>query len=166
MTEGQQEKVTHMRLMGESYGAIAACLAISRNTIKSFCRRNNLSGDKAADERQAGVALCAYCGKEVPQVEHRKPKKYCSDSCRAHWWNAHRHLITRRSMVSFRCVNCGAEFMDYRGTSRKYCCHKCYIADRFGGGENEQRSVSARKAVSDHHAEGAGDGAAGACFGE
>lgn len=34
--------VDDMRLAGQSYGAIAKVLALSENTVKSYCRRNDL----------------------------------------------------------------------------------------------------------------------------
>jgi len=40
----QKEQITQMRSEGFSYAKIAAALGISENTVKSFCRRNNLGG--------------------------------------------------------------------------------------------------------------------------
>lgn len=31
---------------------------------------------------------CAFCGKPAPQVEGRKPRKYCSNTCRQKDWQA------------------------------------------------------------------------------
>ncbi len=143
MTAKQEEQIRRMRQMGASYGKIAECLNLSCNTVKSFCQRRNLGGktDKSAN-KQKDVILCAFCGKEVPQAEHRKLKKYCSDTCRMNWWKDHRHLIVRKSVTDFRCLYCGRVFMDYGSAKRKYCSHECYISYRFGGSDNEQRPVS------------------------
>lgn len=130
MTATQKSQILHMRLMGSSYGQIAQDLGLSLNTIKSFCRRNNLG-----ERKSENVIRCAYCGTEVMQTKHRKAKKFCSDSCRMHWWKEHRQMLNRKSRAAFRCLLCGGEFLDYRSTGRKYCSHACYIADRFGGAE-------------------------------
>ncbi len=143
MTARQEKQVTHMRLMGESYVKISKSLSLPYSTIKSFCQRRNLGGRKnASKEKQKGTVFCACCGKEVPQTEHRKLKRFCSDACRMAWWKEHRHLISRKSVVTFRCAYCGKEFTDYSSTGRKFCCHECYIAYRFGGVGDEQRPVS------------------------
>lgn len=38
------DKIKELRLKGLSYGKISLVLNISLNTVKSFCRRNNLTG--------------------------------------------------------------------------------------------------------------------------
>lgn len=37
--------------------------------------------------------------------------------------------------MCFVCPSCGREFTAYGNAGRKYCCHPCYIAARFKGGE-------------------------------
>lgn len=133
MTTKLESQITRLRRMGKGYGSIADELGVSLNTVKSFCRRKGLTGRVS----EGGVVRCAFCGAEVPQAEHRKPKKYCSDACRMKWWNAHRHLLHRRTGVVFHCLSCGREFTDYASAGRKYCSHACYIKDRFGGGIDE-----------------------------
>lgn len=142
-----EEQISHLRRMGESYGKIAEKLGISANTVKSYCQRHKLGGKMNA---QISVMPCPCCGGNVSQAEHHKTKRFCSDACRAKWWSKHRHLIDRCSAVSFCCRNCGKEFIDYKSTERKYCCHECYIADRFGNTNNECRAVPRGKAVSSH----------------
>lgn len=34
--------------------------------------------------------------------------------------------------------HCGKNFIAYRNNKRKYCCHTCYIEDRYGGGEHHE----------------------------
>ena len=41
MTNSQKERISHMRLNGESYAGIAYALGLSRNTVKSFCLRTS-----------------------------------------------------------------------------------------------------------------------------
>lgn len=49
MLEVQKENIRYLRGEGLGYGAIAARLGISENTVKSFCRRNGLSGIACRD---------------------------------------------------------------------------------------------------------------------
>ena len=35
------------------------------------------------------------------------------------------------------CKQCGKPFTAYGNKGRKYCCHQCYIVDRFGGDRHE-----------------------------
>lgn len=42
----------------------------------------------------------------------------------------------RHGLKSTLCKNCGKEFASAKTAHRKYCCHKCYIADRFGVNSN------------------------------
>lgn len=44
MTDAQKENIRYLRGEGLGYRAIAARLGISENTVKSFCRRNDLTG--------------------------------------------------------------------------------------------------------------------------
>lgn len=39
---------------------------------------------------------------------------------------------------SFTCAECGKPFTAYGNSKRKYCCHTCYIAARFKGGEQHE----------------------------
>lgn len=126
MKAAQAEQISHMRRMGNSYGRIAESLGMSLNTVKSFCRRQGITGE-------AGMAICEYCGAEVVQTKHRKKKRFCSNTCRTRWWSAHRHLLGGEARVALYCLHCGCEFMDYPAAARKYCCHECYIKARFGG---------------------------------
>lgn len=131
MRATQAEQLSHMRRMGNSYRQIAESLGMPLSTVKSFCRRKGITV-------KAGTGRCEYCGVEVKQAEHRKAKRFCSDTCRTRWWSEHRQLLTGALRVAFHCLYCGREFMDYAATGRKYCCHECYINARFGGAYDEQ----------------------------
>lgn len=82
MTEAQKEQVRFLRCEGLGYGAIAARLDISENTVKSFCRRNHLTGVASKEP----VLTCRNCGGPLPQKPKRKQRKFCSESCRRAWW--------------------------------------------------------------------------------
>ena len=42
MTTAQKQQIEFLRDKGESYATIAYDLGISENTVKSYCRRNNI----------------------------------------------------------------------------------------------------------------------------
>ncbi len=95
MTIFQKEQVRRMRREGFGYSKIAAYLGISENTIKSFCKRNNLGGLMAVSKpEQQGIkkevcASCKNCGKSIEQRLGVKQRKFCSDECRMLWWRNH-----------------------------------------------------------------------------
>ena len=126
MTDEQKQKLILLRRSGDGYGQIAAALGISINTVKSFCRRHGL----AAEVKGSG---CEQCGKAVSQNPGRKRKRFCCDACRNRWWNSHLELVKRKAVYTFICPGCGREFSIYGNSHRKFCCHECYIAYRFGG---------------------------------
>lgn len=135
ITHEQKEKIREMRLDGMGYGKISEQIGISVNTVKAFCRRNNLNGVgiKLAERlNPQKFTLCLNCGAQLVQKEHRKRKLFCSDACRRKWWNAHPELVKRKAYYHITCTHCGKEFIAYGNNKRKYCCHECYIADRFG----------------------------------
>lgn len=138
MTENQKTQIANMRKEGYGYIKIARALGLSENTVKSFCRRKKLNGrtDEAphtAGPVRDGQHFCRCCGAEVAQIPGRKEKKFCSDRCRNKWWNSHLDQVKRKANYEFICPHCKKRFTVYGNAGRKYCCHECYIADRFGG---------------------------------
>ena len=61
MTDAQKEKIRFWRMEGLGYGTIAARLGLSENTVKSFCRRNNLTGVAAKET----PTTCRHCGADL-----------------------------------------------------------------------------------------------------
>ena len=94
MRENQKQQIITMRRDGAGYGRIAAKLSISINTVKSFCRRHSLAAKPSA-------SVCEQCGRLVEQNPGRKQKRFCSDSCRNKWWNAHLELVKRKAGYHF-----------------------------------------------------------------
>lgn len=135
MTDRQEEQVRRMKAGGCGYVKIARELGLSENTVKSFCRRKGLNG--AADTADGDKRNCLCCGTQVRQNPGRKVKKFCSDKCRNAWWNSHQDRVERRAHYGFICAYCKKPFTAYGNAGRKYCCHACYVADRFGGGTDE-----------------------------
>lgn len=127
MTKEEKEKIAQMRESGFGYKAIAANLGISANSVKSYCKRNEMAGVASKKEH-----ICVCCG--VPVIQHpgRKEKKFCSDRCRMKWWNGHLDQVKRRANYEITCQCCKKVFISYGNAGRKYCSHECYIEDRFG----------------------------------
>ena len=57
MTEIQKQKARQMRLDGNGYRRIATELELSLNTVKSFCRRNRLTGTGRVVALNADVSV-------------------------------------------------------------------------------------------------------------
>lgn len=127
MTDIQKQQITALRLQGTGYVKIGKELGISNNTVRSFCRRNGLAGNTKKNS-----VLCKQCGKVISIIPKRKPKQFCSDTCRSSWWNSHPECVNRKAIYTFICTCCGKSFTAYGNKGRKYCSHGCYIADRFG----------------------------------
>ncbi len=134
MTNEQKTLIAEMRKNGLGYIKIAQQLGISENTVKSFCRRNKLSANTVPTlDMSEDMKPCKCCGKPVKQNPGRKAKLFCSDKCRNTWWNAHLNEVKRKAMYEYTCPTCGKPFTAYGNANRKYCCHVCYVEDRFGG---------------------------------
>ena len=52
MTQEQKKQITEMREQNLGYAYIARELDISLNTVKAFCRRNDLSGNRSNGDTQ------------------------------------------------------------------------------------------------------------------
>ena len=126
MTEVEKNRIIELRAAGRGYHSISDQLAISINTVRSFCRRNNL---KAGVKQQK---KCENCGKPITENFKYKPRRFCCDTCRNKWWNSHLDLVEHKAVYKFTCPTCGKLFQVYGNKKRKYCCHECYIKDRFG----------------------------------
>ena len=137
MTKVQKEQTRRLRKEGFGYKKIAGYLCLSENTIKSFCRREGLAGEAFENDEVIGQSMCKCCGLPIKQIRGRKKKKFCSNKCRNDWWNEHPELIDRRSANTLECAYCHKPFKAYGYSNRKYCCHECYVSDRFGGKGDE-----------------------------
>ncbi len=137
MTSLQKEHVRRMRGEGMSYSKIAASLGLSENTIKSYCKRNNLGGVTVLptvlqlNTEKEVSDFCKNCGQPLEQRPGMKLRKFCSDKCRTTWWNGHLDQVSQTSIYHLECAACGKHFDSYGNKTRKYCSHACYIKDRF-----------------------------------
>ena len=139
MTREQQEEIRRLRNSGEGYKRIAVMLGLSVNTVKSFCRRENvkqvglnldhtdLNAACFSQENATGEGVCLRCGKPIMQIPGRRKRLYCSDACRMGYWRSQAKPMGEIR----RCAGCGKVLLGH-DRSRIYCCHACYIAHRFG----------------------------------
>lgn len=136
MNEMQKTQITSLRHKGYGYDRIAQALGLSKNTVKSWCRRNHLTGaeiENTAEVADQAPTFCLTCGKPIMKTPGKREKKFCSDACRMKWWNSHQDQVKRKAIYSFICPCCHKPFTAYGNSKRKYCSHACYIEDRFGG---------------------------------
>ena len=141
MTDAQKKQIREYRNDGYGYKKIAQTLGISVNTVKSFCRRNDINGDTVIEPSvtlTGETTVCENCGREIQQIAKQKKKRFCCDKCRNEWWNSHLDQVKRKAVYDFKCPYCSKEFHIYGDRRRKYCSHECYIADRFKGGGGDE----------------------------
>ena len=61
-----------------------------------------------------------------------------SEECKRKWWNRNRTKLDKTKLEEHTCLNCHKPFKAYPHENRKYCCHTCYIEDRFKGGDGDE----------------------------
>lgn len=134
MTDLQKSQIAALRGQGYGYKKIGQLMGLSVNTIKTYCKRNALGG-AVTNQPCSLEQACKCCGAPLIQTPGRKPRVFCSDACRTKWWNAHPELVNHRNGCQVTCGHCGRAFTVGKNSTRKYCSHNCYIADRFHGGD-------------------------------
>ena len=75
MTDNQKSQIIKLRAAGNGYGKIAQTLGISLNTVKSFCRRNDINGNTAIEPSvtlTGETTACENCGREIQQIAKQK----------------------------------------------------------------------------------------------
>ena len=137
MTEQQKAAIAKLRAVGNGYSKISSMLGLSINTIKSYCRRNNIATGNLSTvcisaESKEETVYCKQCGNVVSQEAKKKKRKFCSKHCCATWWAKHNDSANRKANYPFVCAYCGIGFTAYGNKSRKFCSHACYINSRFG----------------------------------
>lgn len=121
MTDGQKSQINELRTQGIGYMKIAGIVGVSVNTIKSYCRKI---------ERTSVVPVCEQCGMPIDK-SLRGNRRFCSDTCRMKWWNAHPKQELPYTSI---CACCGKVIHTRRKNERKFCSHDCYIRSRFKEG--------------------------------
>ena len=142
MTDYQKSKIHELRFKGLGYKAIGNVLGLSRDAVRAYCKSNGMDGDGVTLSRNYEIKkengiLCLNCGKLLKQNKRGKARKFCSEECRRTWWKENSDKGNRKETAIYKstCKYCGVEFESYGNKNRKYCCHECYIKDRFEKGE-------------------------------
>ena len=80
MTNEQREKIQELRGHGYGYATIAGAVGLSKDSVKAFCRKNNLGGVVAETNARIDLTcgVCLNCGKQLQQAPGRKKIKFCS----------------------------------------------------------------------------------------
>lgn len=159
MTEIQKQQIIALRTKGLVFAEIANQMNLSINSVKSYCRRNEIVPDATAsivsepehiDEATAGSlpesacesrSTCKLCGETLVNTPGHRQKTFCSAFCQRKYWRGHRGLMRHPSFITTTCPNCGQTFSDYAGHKRKYCSHACYISHRYGGASYEPERI-------------------------
>lgn len=138
MTADEKEKIKELRLNGKGYKSISGITGLSRDSVRSFCKRNGLEGDSCVvalnhDEKINRNLLCICCQKPIKQKSQGRTRRFCSTECRRKWWNEHQEARSKKetAIYKYTCPYCGRQFSVYGNKKRKYCSHDCYIKDRF-----------------------------------
>ncbi len=93
------DRFESLRRSGMSYAQISEILGVSRNTLKSYARRNPTKVSKTHSS-------CAFCG---GKLSPRGKQRFCSNTCRYAWNYTHRILDAHNAILK-ECANCGRPF--------------------------------------------------------
>lgn len=128
MDKKNAEQLAYLRERGMSYNEIAERLSLTREQVRSYCRRHDISVSTIVE------GTCPECGKPVVQVGRGRKRLFCCEACRRAWWKKHEQAARTTRVKEKVCACCGKPFKAY-ASSRKYCSHSCYITSRFGAVE-------------------------------
>lgn len=143
ITDIQQEKIIALRQRRVTYQEIGDTTGLTMDTVKSYCRRNNITAPGKIKTAQRPVkpepkktglpnlTFCLNCNRLITQAPKQKPKKFCCPKCRDVWWNKNRNLVSSSRRVA-HCAYCGGEFEKFDSSKQRYCGKQCYINHRFG----------------------------------
>ena len=146
VTAQQEKRIRALRQRGLGYRTIATELGISRDSVRNFCTSHDLSGVAGDQSVQTGN-VCPQCGGEIAQPWRGRRRRFCTDACCRSWWTAHPEAGRQRPEAQrhLQCVYCGKEFIVYGDAQRRYCCHNCYIRDRFWRAEEGREPYESPK---------------------
>ena len=137
MTEEIGKQITYLRHKGLGYKSIALVLDISRENVRYYCKKHELSGTgeqvRIRFENNKNPDTCKQCGKKFERHPRSGKKLFCSEQCRRAWWKEHPDQAKHgeNAIYEIRCAYCNRIFYSYGNNGRKYCSHDCYILDRF-----------------------------------
>ena len=151
MTNQQEEQIRLLRAQGVGYRNIGNLVHLSRDTVRNYCKSHNLSGYNPAvklniRKMMEDKTVCSYCGAPLEQNHTGRPKRFCSDGCRTKWWAQNRDKIqvSPSAVYEFTCKHCAKTFIAYGNKKRIYCCHDCYVKDRYWSDLNGKDEVTKR----------------------
>ena len=139
MTDVEKHQIQDLRVKGDGYKAIATVLGITRDSIRSYCKRTGLDGDLKLltldlEEKINENLICACCYKDIKQKGRGRVRRFCCEDCRRKWWKNNKEKRNEKVAATYKytCLKCGKGFSSYGNKLRKYCSHDCYIKSRFG----------------------------------
>lgn len=133
MNEIERQKIRKFRMQGYGYLKISELLNISPNTIRSFCKKENIAGYIKTGEQLKGkdnLTICKQCNKKFYQIAGRKKKVFCSDACCKVYWSLHKDKQRRLVPQKYQCLICGKDYYEYPSRLRKYCSRECYYKSK------------------------------------
>lgn len=144
MTEEIKKQILELRKNGIGYKAIATSLDMSRDSVRSFCKRNELIGEAKLvavniEEKIKNNEICSNCSKPLKlKTRGTRSKRFCSDVCRRKWWkdNPQERVQSESAIYEYVCPHCGREFSCYGNKKRKFCSHNCFIKSTYWGEED------------------------------
>lgn len=89
---------------------------------------NNIEREQIIAPRAAGQSYARIA--DALNLSVNSVKSFCSDACRAAWWNAHRTQVRRKATRTFCCARRGMQFSRYGVTRRSFCSRSCASAAR------------------------------------
>ena len=137
MDKRQIEEIQVLRKNGKSMGQISKETGIPVSTVKSHFRRHGTFHDGMA--KSSPGATCTQCGKALKSKGRGKPKRFCCEPCRRTWWKENTALSEAASKHQVTCATCGKSFGSFKSRNRKYCSHECFIKNRFGKEEGNDK---------------------------
>lgn len=138
MKEEQEKQIIKMRKSGLGFTAIASRLQLSKIAVRAFCKAQGLMkmSSPNLEMNKNNPDSCRNCSKKLKHTNRNMKRQFCSDRCRMDWWNTHPNKVKRKAFYLFTCAYCDDEFISYGNAKRKYCCHECYINDRYFAEKN------------------------------
>jgi len=128
MTNKEKLQIQELKAKGYGYGTIAKELGLSKSTVSSFCKVQDL-----------GLTYCLMCGAKLKQTKGHRQKKYCSDKCRRNYWRIHKEDVRKNPTLECECPTCHKKFMAYKSKKAKFCSISCYLQFRYGEKGNETK---------------------------
>lgn len=134
MKSETETQIAELRSSGLGYKRIAETMGIPVSTVKSICYRNGLNAPAPIiSHSKLNPSVCKQCGRPLLLLTGRKPKQFCSSTCRMKWWNVHTDQMRHKTAKEQKCYGCGVVLHNPR---RKYCSRSCYLAHRFRKGQD------------------------------